>query len=309
MKRYLGLIVVVAGVIAGMIYAFKKWDAKTAETQRDLNAARIKAAYLERVAWMRVNPDEKTYKDEVGTFFRWYFKEVNEHINKYGGNRKFDDYLTELDERSKKKKGDDDNYEEKKAAYDYVRKFFDDFQSGKYEPMWTSTDHGIRWDIVNTTPMGDKTRFTFVVWGIPGEERVIDDRGTRKWVVSASYKSNWKMWDEKGKLFGEMPADGVDMKVDDPQRRIRWFPPQIIVGHFDVPKIPAEVKNVEITFTQSTRSLTGTDILANHLWKLDLPAEWKLAPGQKWEGAQDSIRPEDEINARVDEQKKKKNNN
>ena len=33
MKRYLGLIVVVVGVIAGMWYAFKKWDAKTAETQ------------------------------------------------------------------------------------------------------------------------------------------------------------------------------------------------------------------------------------------------------------------------------------
>lgn len=306
MKRYLGLLIVVAGVIVGMIYAYRKWDQKTAETQRDLNASRIKAAYLERVTWLRVNPDEKSYKEEVGTFFRWYFKEVNEHINKYGGNRKFDDYLAELDERSKKKKGEDDNYEEKKAAYDYVRKFFDDFQQGRYEPMWTSTNNGIRWDIVKTEPISDKTRFTFVVWGIPGEERVIDDRGTRKWVVSASFKSNWKMWDEKNKLFGEMPAEGVDMRVDDPQRRIRWFPPQIIVGHFDVPKIPAEVKNIEVTFTQSTRSLTGGDILANHLWKLELPAEWKLKPGEKWEGAQDSVRPEDEINARAENEKKKK---
>jgi len=256
-----------------------------------------------------VNFDEKSYKSEVDTFFRWYFKEVNDHINKFGGNRKFDEYLTELDERSKKKKkgsDDGDNTDEKKAQYDYARKFFDEFKEGKYDPMWTSTDHGIRWDIVGTQPVGDKTRFTFVVWGIPGEDRVVDDRGTRKWVVSASFKSNWKMWDEKGKLFGEMHAEGVDMKVDDPQRRIRWFPQQIIVDHFDVPKIPAEVKNIEVSFTQSTRSLTGTDILANHLWKLDLPAEWKLKPGEKWEGAQDSVRPEEEINARAEAEKAKK---
>jgi hypothetical protein len=308
MKRYLGFIVVVAGVIVGMIYAYRRWDQKETEAKREADVARIKAAYLERVAWIRVNPDEKSYKDEVGTFFRWYFKEVNEHINKYGGNRKYDDYLAELDERSKKKskKGDDENYEEKKAAYEYVRKFFDEFQTGKYEPMWTSTNNGIRWDIVSTQPINDKTRFTFVVWGVPGEERVIDDRGTRKWVVSASFKSNWKMWDEKGKLFGEMPAEGVDMRDDSPQRRIRWFPPQIIVGHFDVPKIPSEVKNIEVTFEQSTRSLTGVDIHASHLWKLELPAEWKLKPGEKWEGAQESVRPEEEINARAETEKKKK---
>jgi hypothetical protein len=308
MKRYIGLIVVVVGVGVAMWYAFKKWDAKVAESQREADVARIKSAYLERVSWIRVNPDEKSYKSEVDTFFRWYFKEVNDHINKFGGNRKFDDYLSELDERTKKKKKSDDadNTDEKKAAYDYVRKFFDDFKDGKYEPMWTSTDHGIRWDIVRTEPIADKTRFTFVVWGIPGEERVVDDRGTRKWVVSASFKSNWKMWDEKNKLFGEMPAEGVDMRVDDPQRRIRWFPPQIIVGHFDVPKIPAEVKNIEVSFTQSTRSLTGTDIQANHMWKLDLPAEWKLKPGEKWEGATDSVRPEEEINARAEAEKGKK---
>src|SRR3954449_10413539 len=122
MKRYFGLLFAVVAVVAGLVFAFKKWDAKTAETQRELNASRIRAEYLERVAWIRVNPDEKSYKDEVGTFFRWYFKEVNEHINKFGGNRKFDDYLSELDERAKKKGGGDERADDKKAAYEYVRK-------------------------------------------------------------------------------------------------------------------------------------------------------------------------------------------
>jgi hypothetical protein len=306
MKRILPVIFAIVGVVVGLIFAFKKWDAKTAEAQREQSEARIKVDYLERVAWIRVNPDEKTYKDEVGTFFRWYFKEVNEHINKFGGSRKFDDYLTELDERAKKKKGEDEHADDKKAAYEYVRKFFDDFQKGNYSPMYTSTDKGIRWDILKTEPINGKTRLTFVVWGLPAENRAIDDKGTRKWQVNASYKSNWKLFDEKGKLFGEMPAEGVDMKVDYPARYVKWFPLQIVVGHFDVPLIPNEVKNAEITFTQSTRSLTGGDIVANHTWKLDLPAEWKLRPGEKWEGAQDSVRPEEEINAQAQNDPKKK---
>jgi hypothetical protein len=307
MKRYFGLLFAVVAVFAGLIFAYRKWDAKTAETQRELNASRIRAEYLERVAWIRVNPDEKSYKDEVGTFFRWYFKEVGDHLNKFGGNRKFDDYLTELDERAKKHGGvADDKMDDKKAAYEYVRKFFDDFHNGKYDPMYTSTDHGLRWDILSTQPINGKTRLTFVIWGLPAEERTVDDKGTRKTVVNASYKSNWKLFDEKGKLFGEMPAEGVDMKVDYPPRYVRWFPPQIVVGHFDVPLIPNEVKNAEITFTQSTRSLTGADIMANHTWKLELPAEWKLRPGEKWEGAQDSVRPEEEINAQAQNDPKKK---
>jgi hypothetical protein len=299
MKRILPVIFALVGVVFGLIFAFKKWDAKTAEAAREQSELRLKADYLERVAWIRVNPDEKSYKDEVGTFFRWWFKGVNDHINQLGGNRKFDDYLQELAEKSKKKGSEDEHADDKKAAYEYVRKFFDDFKEGKYDPMYTSTDHGIRWDILSTQPINGKTRLTFAVWGIPGEDREVDDRHTKKWVVSASYKSNWKLFDEKGKLFGEMPAEGVDMKVDAPHRYIKWFPREIIVGHFDVPLIPNEVKNAEITFTQTTRSLTGADIIANHTWKLDLPAEWKLKPGEKWEGAQDSVRPEEEINAQA----------
>ena len=53
-------------------------------------------------------------------------------------------------------------------------------------------------------------------------------------------------------------------------------------------------------------SLTGADIMASHLWKLELPAEWKLKPGEKWEGAQESVRPEEEINAQAQNAPKKK---
>ena len=74
MKRYLGIVVAVAFVLFAIVFASQKWSAKVVEAERDANMARVKTEYLERVGWIRSNPDEKSYKDEVSTFLRWYFE-------------------------------------------------------------------------------------------------------------------------------------------------------------------------------------------------------------------------------------------
>ena len=129
MKRYFGVVFAIAFVIGGIVFAYRKFDTKTTEAARELNAERIRADYYDRVAWIRVNPDEKSYKDEVTTFLRWYFKEVNEHQNKYLLGKNFDEYLTELDERATKKGNKDDRLDDKKATYEYVRKIFDQLKA------------------------------------------------------------------------------------------------------------------------------------------------------------------------------------
>ncbi len=312
MKRYFGVLVAIGCVIAAIIFAYKKYDTKTTEAARDQNVERIRADFLDRVGWIRINPDEKAYKDEVTTFLRWYFKEVNEHQNKYGGNKAFDDYLTELGERASKGKKDD-RIDEKKATYEYVRKVFDMFKSGTYSPMSTFTHNGIRMDIVsyNRVTLGneEKVRYQLVLWGIPRELR-IDDRGTRKVTANASFSIGWKLFDEKGKLLGEMSAAGDPAsRIDWPERYVKFFPPAIMLGHYDVDLMPAEfpadkdakkkdpvpLKAVEIAFNISSRAASGGAINVAYNWKLDVPAEWKLRPGQEWKGAQESIRPEEEI--------------
>jgi hypothetical protein len=97
MKRYLGVIFGIIAFCVGVGVAYNKYKKVQIDAEREVDAARLKAEYLERVGWIRSNPDEKTYKDEVSTFFRWYFKGVNEHLNRFGGNREFDEYLSELE--------------------------------------------------------------------------------------------------------------------------------------------------------------------------------------------------------------------
>ena len=60
-------------------------------------------------------------------------------------------------------------------------------------------------------------------------------------------------------------------------------------------KDPVPLKSVEIAFNISSRAQSGGTINAAYNWKLDVPAEWKMRPGQEWKGAQESIRPEEEI--------------
>lgn len=114
----------------------RKWEEKTTEAKREASAAKIKQEYLERVSWIRAVPEQKAYTDEVGTFMRWYFKEVNEHVNEFRLNRNFDDYLVELEEKGARKGGGDvdsakDRSGEKKAAYESTKKLFDTFKSGQ----------------------------------------------------------------------------------------------------------------------------------------------------------------------------------
>ncbi|MEW6434181.1 MAG: hypothetical protein AB1730_21990 [Myxococcota bacterium] len=307
MKRYFGIIVAIIGVVAAIFWTMRKFERQTADAQKEQAMLKLRADYLERIAWLRNVPDEKAYKDEIGTLLRWYFKETTEILNKYGGNRKFDDYLEELESRAKKTQkveeytspGKDKN-EEKRAVYEYTRAVFDLMKSGNYAPYWTATDQGVRFDLLSadTIQEGGETKIhmPIVVWGLPRDERV-DDKGIHRVTCNASFRFNWKLFDEKGKLLGEMPGEGgPDSRVDWPERFIKFFPPMTLLGHYDIEKLPAEVKNVEITFTISARSPTGGDMNLNYVWKLEPPAAWKLGSGETWKGAQESIRPEEEIN-------------
>jgi hypothetical protein len=306
MKRYFGIIVAVIFFVVAIVWASRKWTEKTVESKREQSVMKLKSDYLERVAWLRNVAEEKPYKDEMTNFLQWYFRRVNEHMNEFGGNRKFDDYLDELGDKSAAKKADKkhpddkpDKSTEKKAAYEYTKKVFDELKGGNYAPYWTATDKGIRLDILSagTEPVAgeQKIHMPIVVWVLPRDERV-DDRGVRSVRCGAGFKANWKLFDEKGKLYGEMNVEGgPNSRVDWPERYIKFFPPMVVLGHYDIERMPVEVKNAEITFSINETTPTSGSLNVSFVWKVEVPSEWKLAKGETWKGATDSIRPEEEI--------------
>jgi len=291
------LLVAVVAAVAGFIgHKVASSDGNEA-LQAAENRSRIQSEYLERIAWLRSNPDDKAYRDEVGTFFRWYFKEINDHHNRFGGNRNFDGYLTELNTRSERLT--DAQLAERKKVYDYVKGTFDQLRQGTYSPVFTGTDDGLRFDIVSAdVKMVDgepKIHLPIVLWGAQREMRE-DGNKMKKMVTSASFNVTWRLFDAKGKLYGEMTASGDPTnKVDFPERYIPEFPAQVVLGEYDIDLLPAEVARIEMEFNVNSRATSGGEARATYSWKLDTPAEWKLKDGDQWKGAQEDIRPLEEI--------------
>ena len=293
MKRYFGIIVIIAGILIAAVMTYRTSSAKAQEAQREADFTRLQKDYLERVGWIRTNPDPASYGQEINSFFKTYFEQVSTYRNRYRLGNEFDAYLTELDSRG----GKDERAQDKKVFYDYTRKVFDQMREGRYKPLWSATDKGMRLDVLSSNVVmvmnKPQVRLQLVLWGAQREER--SDGKVKKMVTSASFKTQWKLTDEKGKLIGEMNGDDPAMKVDFPERFIAEFPPQMVLGHYDMDLVPSEVKKMEITFNVSSRAASGGDVAATYLWKLDVPADWRLGAGQTWEGAEVTERAEEEI--------------
>ena len=304
MNRYLGVFVALIAFTTAAVIGVSRHKANTSEAERDLNLARIQKEYLERVGWIRSIPEEKAYKEEVTTFFRWYFREIGEHVARSRGNTKFNGYLTELSKRADSQK---EYVEKNKAYFDYTKRVFDDLRSGSYSPVFSAADRGMRLDItsVSVQRQDDKAQLKLgiLLWGA---QRELQDESTtangitasirKRMVTSASFTSTWKLYDSNGKLIGEMTAQGDPMmKVDYPEKYIPEFPPQMVIGYYALDLIPAEVAKIDLLFNVASRSPSGGDATANFQWKIDAPSEWKLRPGEKWAGAEESVRPEEEI--------------
>lgn len=307
MNRYLGVFVALILFTAAVVTGTSRYKANALEAARELNLARIQKDYLERVGWIRSNPDEKAYKEEVNGFLRWYFREINEHASRFHGNRKFDDYLKDLSKRAENPK----EYAQRKALYDYTKKSFDELRSGSYSPAFSATDKGMRLDVASASVSNEKSkpevRLGIVLWGA---QRELLDESTaangiiavirKKMSTSASFNVIWKLYDSQGKLIGEMTAQGDPaMKVDYPEKYIREFPPQMVLGHYSMDLVPAEVAKMDIVFQVVSRSPSGGEASAQFSWKLDAPAEWKLNPGEKWENAEESVRPAEDVDPRA----------
>ncbi|MBI3182416.1 MAG: hypothetical protein HYZ28_09755 [Myxococcales bacterium] len=303
MKKLFAIAIVAAGLLAVVVTHVQRDRASSDAAARAADLARIQRDYYERVGWIRSNPDERSYKSEVSTFLRWYFGQADAHRKKFEIRDQFDSYLKELDTREK---AGEERVEDRKANWEYAKQVFDSFRSGQYAPAHSFSDKGMRLDLVSTgvqrvggTP---KIRIPIVLWGAQREvrEESVASSGVtaytrKKMLTSAYFRQLWKLYDER-KLYAEMPVDGDPIqRIDHPERLIAEFPPQLVIGYYELDLLPAEIQRAEVTFTVASRSPSGGDAMAQFVWKLDLPAEWKLSPGQEWKGAEHSVRPREEI--------------
>jgi hypothetical protein len=318
MNRNLGivLLLVVLFFSAAGVVGYRRAKQAQAQSAKEVAALRLRAEALERAGWIRNNPDPDAYKNEVKGYLRWYFEQVSSQHARYGGNPAFDDYLKDIDAKAKalaeaelpqlpdgRPRGPMANPVNRKAFWEWEKAMFDRMRTGKYSPVLTGTDKGIRLDLVSAdvVMVGNKPkiRFPLVLWGAQRETREDERTGVKRVLTWAEFLTTFRLLDDKGKLYGEMSTGNPGMRNDYPERLIAEFPPQTVLGQYELEPVPANVSTMEMLVSVRSHAPTGGDISAQYSWKLPVPDDWKLKPGEKWEGATETIRSEEEIDPAV----------
>lgn len=307
----MGLVVRLIGVIivaGGMYFGFAKYNELKLEDEHKLELVKLEKDYLEKQNWVNDVPDPAKYRDERLGLAKWYFTELTTHYNRYS---KFRHAVVAPDaEPAKpgKKAAKKDDVELKKQYFELVKGVYDQLKDQSYQPAYTGTQNSLRLDLYKVGKRTDGQRgfrFDLVLWGA---QRQLDKQqqaagGTvSRMNTAASFSGiSFKFFDEKDKVAAEMPVTGdPEIKVDYPERWIEEFPPQAVIGYYEMPPIPSAAVRMEVTMTVTSRSTTGSDIPATFTWKMPVEAEWKLAPGETWEGATTEERSKDYIEGKAE---------
>jgi hypothetical protein len=103
-NAFILFLLVVVGFCTMGVVGWKRAEAQEAKLQQELAAQRLRADALERLGWIRSIPDEKAYREEVQSFFKWYFEGVDAYRKRFGLGPGFDEYLAALEHRKAQEK-------------------------------------------------------------------------------------------------------------------------------------------------------------------------------------------------------------
>jgi hypothetical protein len=314
-NAFILFLLVVAGFCAVGVVGWRRDQAQQVALQRELAAAKVRADALERLGWIRSIPDQKQYQEEVQAFLKWYFEGVDAYRKRFELSPAFDEYLAELEQRKAQEKELENlpalpdgrratapasrTTVDRKAFYDAEKALFDRMHTGKYVPLFSGTDKGMRLDVVgaDVSAAGGKphVRLPLVLWGAQRYTKEDDHQGVKRLITSAEISATFRLLDSTGKLVAEMSAGSPGMKNDFPERLIAEFPPQVVLAQYEFDRVPAGVAQMEATFSVRSHAPSGGDANATYTWKASVPEEWRLGPGETWEGAQESVRSKEDI--------------
>ena len=315
-NAFILFLLVVCGLCAVGVVNWRRAEAQELALQRELAASKLRADALERLGWIRSIPEQKQYQEEVQAFFKWYFEGVDGYRKRFNLSPGFDEYLGELQQRKAQEKEELENLPvppggrravpppsrvDPRAFYDAEKALFDRMHTGKYVPLFSGTDKGMRLDVVgaDVSAAGGKprVRLPLVLWGAQRYTKEEEHSVKKRVVTSADIAATFRLLDSAGKLVAEMTAGSPGMKNDFPERLIAEFPPQAVLAQYEFERVPAGVAQMEATFSVRSRAPSGGDANATYTWRTAVPEEWRLGPGEVWEGAQESERSQEDINA------------
>ncbi len=256
--------------------------------------SRLKRDFAERAGLARGMPPERAaeWRDEVVALSRWYFDELGAIRNRHPREPARPAPQDAAAERKGKAPSDQDRAVAKEfRAYADARLAL--LREGRYAPVASAVDQGLRLDVVEiapgTPPEGGAPglRIDFALWGAPRyleREREKERTTTRSVVPVAFRRIAFTFLDANGKPYGEMNGPGEPyLKLADPERWSDDFPPGVLFGTWWVDLFPREAAKVEIAVEVAARGASGAERPIALKVSAPVPDAWKIPPGATYQ--------------------------
>jgi hypothetical protein len=296
MKNGLGWLVALVVVGGGSWFAYNHFNGIIRAQSYKLELSELKRDFLiDAEPLAQLEPE--AYRRDVGEVLAKYFRRLGTLAKSYP-----DQY--DIDREAKKSDGAKEGgksapagqKELKEERIKLAQELFTKMKDGQYRPLYSASDKGFRFDIVDVTPSQGEQKITlsFVHWGPFGRDK--EGAGA---VDYRAIFGNMKAAQVKGKLI-EVPqitADGPPSLTFAPDRWVAESIPGVSIGYYELPLLPRVAETVELSFEFALRSVGGGEALATVKFApIPIPDAWKLPEGAQWD-AQERIATDEELQA------------
>ena len=302
MKKLLLVAVPVGLALLVVVMLLGKQRTQADAYEARLERSRLKREFSERAGALRMLPPDRgaEWRDEVLALSRWYLDRLQAVKNRHPGEPARPSAV-EAAEAERKKPFKPDERAQFEDFQKYAESRFALFQKGTYAPVASAVSGSLRLDLVTIeagpSPQGGPgLRIDFALWGAPRyQEREEGREGavTRTQVPVALRSLAFRLFDEKGKAYGEMTGGGEPyQKLVDPERFVEDFPPGALFGTWWIELLPREAATVKIELLAEVRGATGVGQPVPFELTLPIPETWKLPPGTAFQGEIRTVEPE-----------------
>jgi hypothetical protein len=289
-------------VCGAAVYAMGEHNAVVNKLEFENARERLRSAFTDRAGYVRSLASEDRYRDELAAVTKWYAAEVSAVYNRFPGTKDPDRTLNEIEKAVDEGRMKPAEAELRKEFFDETKQAFDLIASGKYNPLATSSQNGVRFDLVSMRrdmhEGQSRLRVDFTLWGAPRRETVQKSpdgkQGTVKTTLDFGLRSlGLEFVDAKSKLLGGGNAGPPTILVEVPERWIQDFPPQFAVGTWWIDPFPREAESVLLKIDGELRPPGAPAIPVGYEWKLANREAWMLREGEAFEGEERTMPEED----------------
>lgn len=281
------------------------WYYTTSTTQvaYDKAITQLQQQWTERLGRIRGVEDPELYQDEVRAGLKWYFSELQKVHNRFPDLKNLDRAWTEIEEQHRAGHIPSNKMETYEEFFQLVKAAYELLERGEYAPKINAMSSSLHLDIysierdqIEGVP---RLKIDFMLWGAPRRIKVKTLEGgtkVKKVVVPLRFsRMFFQFINESGKVHGEMMGNTGEptIKIIHPERWIREFPAQAVLGTWWVELFPPEAHSVVWEIGLSGRTDAGNPIEALFKWEFPVPEAWKTTGD--W-GGTEQVMPEDYIN-------------